>query len=222
VNKEAIVEGILQNTGEVAHTVVPPVLEWAYNPDAMKYPYDPDKAKSLLEEAGVSDLKTTFWVTESGSGMQSPKTMAQAIQADLQNVGIATELVVMEWGAYLDKYNSGMGDEAGLAEMSWHFGSGDPDVVLPLTLQGDAVPPDGFNTGAYKNDRVDELLKKTREVTDIDERGDMYREIQEITSEEAPWLFVDNAKQNAGMTANIKGFVLSPTFLLDFRNVTME
>lgn len=222
VNKEAIVDGILQNTGEVAHTVVPPVLEWAYNPDAMKYPYDPDKARELLEEAGATDISTTFWVTESGSGMQSPKTMAEAIQADLQQVGINTEIVVMEWGAYLDKYNNGMGDEAGLAEMSWHFGSGDPDVVLPLTLQGDAVPPDGFNTGAYKNDRVDELLQKTREVTDVDERGDMYKEIQEITSEEAPWLFVDNAKQNAAMTANIKGFVLSPTFLLDFKNVTME
>jgi peptide/nickel transport system substrate-binding protein len=222
VNKEAIVEGILQNTGTVAHTVVPPAIEWAYNPEAQQYPYDPEKAKQLLEEAGVSNLTTTFWVTESGSGMQSPRTMAQAIQADLQAVGITTELVVMEWGAYLEKYNSGMGEEAGLAEMSWMFGSGDPDTVLPLAIQGDAIPPDGFNTGHYQNERVDELLESARQVTDLEERGAMYKEVQEITSEEAPWLFVDYAKQNAAMTANIKGFELAPTFLLSFKNVSIE
>ncbi len=223
VNKEAIVTSILQATGTEAHTVVPPAIEWAYNPDARKYPYDPEKAKQLLAEAGVtSGMAVTFWVTESGSGMQSPKTMAEAIQADLQAVGITTNIEVMEWGAYLSKYNSGMGNEAGLAEMSWMFDTGDPHTVLPLNLAQSAIPPEGFNTGYYKNARVDELIDEASKTLDVERRGALYKEVQQITSEEAPWLFVDNAKQNAAMAANVQGFELSPTFLLRFKDVSVE
>ncbi len=223
VNKEAIVTQILQSTGDVAHTVVPPVIEWAYNPDAQSYPYDPEKARELLAEAGYPDgFETTFWVTESGSGMQSPKTMAEAIQADLQAVGITTTIEVAEWGAYLDLYNAGMGDKAGLAEMSWMFDTGDPHTVLPLNFSVDAYPPDGFNTGRYINEQVDQLMKDAAVSMDQEERGELYKEVQQITSEEAPWIFVDNAKQNAAMAANVKGFVLSPSFLLSFKDTYVE
>jgi peptide/nickel transport system substrate-binding protein len=223
VNKEAIVSQILQNTGDVAHTVVPPAIEWAHNPDAASYPYDPEKAKQLLAEAGYPDgFETTFWVTESGSGMQSPKTMAEAIQADLQAVGITVNIEVAEWGAYLNLYNAGMGDKAGLAEMSWMFDTGDPHTVLPLNFSSDGYPPNGFNTGLYINERVDELMKQAAESLDQEERGELYKEVQEITSEEAPWIFIDNAKQNAAMVANVKGFVLSPSFLLSFKDTYIE
>jgi hypothetical protein len=46
--------------------------------------------------------------------------------------------------------------------------------------------------------------------------------VQRITSEEAPWIFIDNAKQNAAMVANVKGFVLSPSFLLSFKDTYIE
>lgn len=223
VNKEAIVSQILQNTGDVAHTVVPPAIEWAHNPDAQSYPYDPEKAKQLLAEAGYPDgFETTFWVTESGSGMQSPKTMAEAIQADLQAVGITTTIEVAEWGAYLSLYNGGMGDKAGLAEMSWMFDTGDPHTVLPLNFSSDAYPPNGFNTGLYVNERVDQLMQEAAVSLDQEERGKLYKEVQQITSEEAPWIFVDNAKQNAAMAANVKGFQLSPSFLLSFKDTYIE
>jgi peptide/nickel transport system substrate-binding protein len=223
VNKEAIVTQILKDTGSVAHTVVPPAIEWAYNPDAQSYPYDPEKAKQLLTEADYADgFEMTFWVTESGSGMQSPKTMAEAIQADLQAVGITTTIEVAEWGAYLDLYNSGMGDTAGLAEMSWMFDTGDPHTVLPLNFSADGYPPNGFNTGRYINERVDELLKQAAVSLDQEQRGELYKEVQKITSEEAPWIFVDNAKQNAAMLANVKGFQLSPSFLLSFKDTYVE
>ena len=223
VNKEAIVTQILQSTGDVAHTVVPPAIEWAYNPDAQSYPYDPAKARELLAEAGYPDgFETTFWVTESGSGMQSPRTMAEAIQADLQAVGITTTIEVAEWGAYLALYNAGMGDKAGLAEMSWMFDTGDPHTVLPLNFSVDAYPPDGFNTGNYINEQVDELMKQAAVSMDQEERGELYKEVQQSTSEEAPWIFIDYARQNAAMAANVKGFLLSPSFLLSFKDTYVE
>ena len=223
VNKDAIVSDILKGTGDVAHTAVPPVIEWAFNADAAKYPYDVAKAKQLLADAGyLNGFETTFWVTESGSGMQSPKTMGQAIQADLQAVGIKTNIEVSEWGAYLALYNAGMGDKAGLAEMSWMFDTGDPATVLPLNFMSDGYPPKGFNTGRYTNKQVDQLLTDAGKSLDQEKRGEMYKEVQKITSEEAPWIFVDNAKQNAAMLANVQGFQLSPSFLLSFKDTYIK
>ena len=45
----------------------------------------------------------SFWVPESGSGMQQPVAMGTAIQADLKAVGIDCEIETFEWGTYLDK-----------------------------------------------------------------------------------------------------------------------
>jgi peptide/nickel transport system substrate-binding protein len=102
------------------------------------------------------------------------------------------------------------------------FDTGDPHTVLPLNFSSDGYPPNGFNTGLYINERVDELMKQAAESLDQEERGELYKEVQEITSEEAPWIFVDNAKQNAAMVANVKGFVLSPSFLLSFKDTYIE
>ena len=44
--------------------------------------------------------------------MQSPKTMAQAIQADLAAVGVNASIQTFEWGAYLNKYGKGLGQDA--------------------------------------------------------------------------------------------------------------
>ena len=202
---------------------MPPAIEWAYNPDAQSYPYDPEKAKQLLADAGYPDgFETTFWVTESGSGMQSPKTMAEAIQADLQASASRPTSRLTEWGAYSACTTGGMGDKAGLAEMSWMFDTGDPHTVLPLNFSSEGDSPKGFNTGRYNNKRVDELINKRRNRYDQEERGKLYKEVQQITSEEAPWIFVDNAKQNAATLANVKGFALSPSFLLSFKDTSVE
>src|SRR5256885_570813 len=79
-NKEAIVNDILKGTATVSSGPVPPAITWAYTDQVARYPYDPAKAKQLLAEAGYpSGFPAIFWIPESGSGMQSPKTMAQAI-----------------------------------------------------------------------------------------------------------------------------------------------
>src|SRR5438876_320673 len=103
VNKEAIVNDILKGTATVSSGPVPPAITWAYTDQVARYPYDPAKAKQLLAEAGSpSGFPAIFWIPESGSGMQSPKTMAQAIQADLAVVGIKVQIQTVEWDAYLN------------------------------------------------------------------------------------------------------------------------
>ncbi len=76
VNKDAIVRDVLKGTGSVSKGPVLPGT-WGDESGIKPFPYDPERAKKLLAEAGLpSGFSTTLWVPESGSGMQSPVAMS--------------------------------------------------------------------------------------------------------------------------------------------------
>jgi peptide/nickel transport system substrate-binding protein len=219
VNKDALTTDILKGTGTPAVGPIPPAITWAYTDQVTKYAYDPDRARSLLQQSGVlMPINVTFWVTESGSGMQSPKTMGTAIQADLAAVGINAQIQTFEWGAYLNKYGAGLGDEAGLAELSWMFDSGDPAHMLPNNLYGPACAPKGFNGGCYQNPDVDQLMDSAVKIGDRDQRGAIYRQIQGMVADTAPWIFVDNQIQNMAQASRVSGLQLHPSFYMTYLN----
>lgn len=218
VNKETLVNDVLQGTATVAAGPIPPAFNWVES-YVEPYPHDPERAKQLLAEAGVENPKITFYVTEGGSGMLNPVTMGAAIQADLQAVGFDVAIESYEWNTFLGRVNEGLEGKADMAEMAWM--TNDPDTVPYLTLRTDASPENGgFNSGYYSNPEVDELLGKARTSTDQAERAELYAKVQEIVHEDAPWLFVANWVQNAVTTAAVQGFKLQPSFLLHLKDVT--
>src|SRR3546814_16273866 len=60
INKEAIIDAVFQGAGKVAKNPIPPTI-WSYNDAVKDDPYDPEAAKKLLEEAGVTDLQPSVW-----------------------------------------------------------------------------------------------------------------------------------------------------------------
>ncbi|MEI8610049.1 ABC transporter substrate-binding protein [Enterovibrio sp. Hal110] len=213
INKKALVEGVLEGTAEVAAGPTPPAFAWAYNDSLQPYPYDPEKAKALIKEAGQEGATLTFYVTEGGSGMLDPVPMGTAIQADLKAVGLNATIETYEWNTFLGKVNPGLEGKADMAEMAWM--TNDPDTLPYLALRTDAWPDKGgFNSGYYSNPKVDKLLEAAREATDQDERASLYREMQEIVQDDAPWVFVANWKQNAVTNNQVEGFKLQPSFFL--------
>ena len=218
VNKETLVNDVLQGTATVAAGPIPPAFNWVQS-SVEPYPHDPERAKQLLAEASVENPKITFYVTEGGSGMLNPVTMGAAIQADLQAVGFDVAIESYEWNTFLGRVNEGLEGKADMAEMAWM--TNDPDTVPYLTLRTEASPENGgFNSGYYSNPEVDELLAKARTSTDQAERAELYAKVQEIVHEDAPWLFVANWVQNAVTTAAVQGFKLQPSFLLHLKDVT--
>lgn len=221
VNKESLVDDVLQGTAEVSAGPIPPAFNWAYNEEVTPYPYDPEKAKSLLAEAGAERATLTFLVTEGGSGMLDPVPMGTAIQADLAAVGLNVEIQTYEWNTFLSEVNPGLEGKADMAEMAWM--TSDPDTLPFLTLRTAAFPAEGgFNSSYYSNPEVDALLDQARVSTDPKERGDLYRQVQAITHDDAPWLFVANWKQNAVVTSAVGDFELQPDFGLVLRDVTKQ
>lgn len=219
VNKQAIVDDVLEGTAEVAAGPIPPAFAWAYNEELAPYPYDPDRARELIAEAGAEGAELTFYVTEGGSGMLDPVAMGTAIQADLQAVGFDVTIETYEWNTFLGNVNPGLEGKADMAEMAWM--TNDPDTLPFLALRTEAWPDQGgFNSGYYSNPEVDALLEAARVETDQDERARLYREMQVIVHEDAPWVFVANWKQNAVTSDRVSDFSLQPSFFLLLDDVT--
>lgn len=219
INKQGLVENVLQGTAEVAAGPIPPAFTWAHDPAVEPYPYDPEKAKALLAEAGYDGSEVTFFVADGGSGMLDPIAMGTAIQADLKAVGMPAKIETYEWNTFLGKVNPGLEGQADMAEMAWM--TNDPDTLPYLALRSEAMPAEGgFNSGYYSNPEVDRLLTEARTATDQEARGALYRQVDRIVHEDAPWLFVANWKQSAVTSAAVEGFALEPSFFLLLHKVS--
>ena len=219
VNKDAIVKDVLKGTGAVSKGPVLPNT-WGADTALKAYPYDPQKAKQLLAEAGYPNgFSTTLWVPESGSGMQSPVAMSTVMQSNLKAVGVNVTLQTMEWGAFLAKLRS---QEQELFALSWMAGTEDPDMVMYPLLHSSQWTPNGPNRALYKNTRFDELLTQARLVTDQAERAKLYREAQKILVEDAPWIFVDHEVQISASSKRVQGFKLHPSFDLRVETISLR
>jgi peptide/nickel transport system substrate-binding protein len=184
------------------------------------YPYDPERAKKLLAEAGYpSGFSTTLWVPESGSGMQSPVPMSTVIQSNLKAVGVQVSLQTMEWGAYLAKLRT---KEQELFALSWMAGNEDPDMVMYPLLHSSQWTPNGPNRALYRNERFDELLNQARLTTDQGKRASLYREAQRILVDDPPWIFIDHEIQTAAHARRVQGFKLHPSFDLRVETISLK
>ena len=219
VNKDAIVRDVLKGTGSLS---VGPVLPktWGADGGLKPYPYDPERAKKLLAEAGYpGGFTTTLWVPESGSGMQSPVAMSTVIQSNLKAVGVNVSLQTMEWGAYLAKLRS---KEQELFALSWMAGNEDPDMVMYPLLHSSQWTPNGPNRALYKNEKFDEILHQARLTTDEKKRADLYRQAQRILVDDAPWIFIDHEIQTAAHAKRVQGFKLHPSFDLRVETISLR
>jgi peptide/nickel transport system substrate-binding protein len=219
VNKDAIVKDVLKGTGASSRGPVLPGT-WGADPALKAYPYDPERAKKLLAEAGYPNgFSTTLWVPESGSGMQAPVAMSTVMQSNLKAVGVNVALQTMEWGTYLAKLRT---KEQELFALSWMAGTEDPDMVMYPLLHSSQWTPVGPNRALYKNPRFDALLQQARVTTDQAKRAQLYREAQRILVDDAPWVFVDHEIQIAALSKRVQGFKLHPSFDLRVETISLK
>jgi peptide/nickel transport system substrate-binding protein len=219
VNKDAIVRDVLKGTGSLSRGPVLPGT-WGADSGLRPYPYDPERAKKLLAEAGfASGFSTSLWVPESGSGMQSPVAMSTVIQSNLKAVGVNVNLQTMEWGAYLAKLRT---KEQDLFALSWMAGNEDPDMVMYPLLHSTQWTPNGPNRALYKNDKFDDLLHQARLTTDQKKRAELYREAQRILVDDPPWIFIDHEIQTAAHSKRVQGFKLHPSFDLRVETISLK
>ena len=229
IDREAIVNYVLHGYGTTAAGLFPPEFYWA-NKDIAPYTYEPEKAKSLLNEAGWTDSNGDGTLDKDGKALKITLVtyperaelppIAEVIQQQLKKVGIDTELKVLNTDAANSLRNKGEFD-------IFLVGRGllfvpDPDEIMMTDYHSSGTSEDGWGAYRWHNDRVDELLEQARTTSDLAARKKLYDEVQAIVVEEAPVSYL-NYYVNIDVTnSNIKGYHLHPTeYSLDLQNVSI-
>jgi len=194
VNKEEIVKTIFFGLADVATGPFVPGT-WAHNDEVKPMPYDLQKAKALLSEAGWSDNNGDGWLEKDGAifeftvlvnqGNNERLRTAEMMQGYLKKAGIRLKIRVLEWSAMLNDFINKKRFEAVL--MGWSLGR-DPDCYdiwhSSKTREGE------FNFIGYSNPEVDRLLVEGRRRFDQGRRAAAYKKAHKILHEDQPYLFL--------------------------------
>ena len=193
INRQNIIDGILMGLGRPC-TGPFSYVSWAYNPDAIEYPYDPERARRMLEQAGwkkrpsdgilVKNNRPFRFTILTNQGNNERIRTAEILQQNLSAVGIDVRIRVMEWQAFLEQIDKRSFDAM---IMGWSMGR-DPDLYdiwhSSKTKKGE------YNFIGYKNAEVDRLLVEGRRTFDLEKRKKIYYRIHAILAEEQPYAFL--------------------------------
>ncbi|MDQ2682640.1 MAG: ABC transporter substrate-binding protein, partial [Chloroflexota bacterium] len=149
-----------------------------YSEELEPYPYDPDRARDLLNEAGVSDLSTTLAVTNS-----ERLDLVEAIAAYLGDVGINVTVEQQE----IAVFNAGWTDPAAppLRFASWR------PMFDPFNLLNLVFSSNGF-LSRHNNPNVQTLIDAAAVATDPVERESLYRQLGQVMFDEPAALYLWN------------------------------
>ncbi|HZP44823.1 MAG TPA: ABC transporter substrate-binding protein [Candidatus Binataceae bacterium] len=171
---------ILNGRGVAASGILPPGLP-GYDPGIRGYPFDPAKARALLEAAGVGrNFAPTLWLRAD----QQEITLAESVQQDLAQVGVHLILKPVAWSALLEAIRQPHTVE--FFSLGWEADFPDPQNFLEVLF---ARRQWGSNNDSfYANPRVDQLLDEAAPLSDRARRYALYDEAQQLILGDAPWV----------------------------------
>jgi ABC-type transport system substrate-binding protein len=220
-DRESIAKNIYQGRAMAASNIVAP-LTTGYFP-MPPYPYDPEKAKKLLADAGYpGGLKAKF-ISPQG---RYPKDfeMAQALQQQWKKAGIDVSLDTMEWAAYLAATRKPLDQtDVEVFLLGWAPSSAEARWILYPLYGTDQWVPKGNNRLFYSNKQFDEYVDKLTKATDKADRDKNLKLAQELLYREVPQLPVLVTKETIGFSKKLRGVINSPLELTYFdHNTTLE
>lgn len=209
VDKEAIVNSLLGGAGRPQDAPMTPAI-FGYSAQT-PYAYDPDKARELLQQAGVAPGTKVTLHHPTGRYPQDAQ-VAEAIAAQLAEVGLDVELKTEEWANYLEVTNKPAGENIiQMAMLGWSTPTMDADYALYNLFHSTQHPPGGFARGFYANPDVDNLLDLGRTTVDQNTRKQHYADAIELIWEDAAWLFLHGISEITAVSKDLSGYVLHPS-----------
>lgn len=195
LDRQAMIDAIRFGIGKVAVGTMP-TLSWAYAPDQikLKYEYDPEKAKQLLDQAGWTpgpdgirqkNGQRLAFTVYTNAGNKIREQYVAVFQEQWKQIGVECTPQTEEWNAFLDRITGTKDFEMFLVGFQWGV---DPDQS---TMWKCSAYEGGFNMNKYCNPEVDRLLDEALKITDQEKRKELYIEMQNILVEDLPSAILD-------------------------------
>lgn len=211
VDKNAIVDAIMKGyavpTGQlVAANGI------GHNSAIQPYPYDPAKAKAMLDAAGVKDLTLPLYTTQ---GLQlNDREMTEAVAGYLNAVGVKTEIKVLETAAFVQNYHGGGMDPAFFIGW-WYFPAMDGDLVYVWNQSG-------MKQSRFHNPKFDEMYKASTKEMNPTKRKEIMSNMARMFHDEAAAIFLLHPRQTYGVRQEVQGFVPRPDRVIVFDGIRLR
>jgi peptide/nickel transport system substrate-binding protein len=182
-NTDYIIRTVLKGNGTRVATLLNPWYA-GYEDQVKPFPYDPEKAKALLTQAGYpKGVEFTFFGTQ--GRVPKDKEFIEALVGELAKIGLKGNLKWLDWGTTISQANAGKLD--GVWFRSWGNWMHDADNSLFTNCHSSAIYAKVWQ--GYKNEKLDKVLEDARMTLDAPKRAKLYTEAQRILQDDCPNLW---------------------------------
>ncbi len=221
VNRQALVDAFFGEAGVVPITFAPPGFKFAK--DVALPAYDPEKAKALIAESGVTDLSFDFWYPSdvTRAYMPDPKGEFEAILRDLEAVGFKPNPKTAPWRPdYLAAESTG---KYPMWLIGWNCDYAGIDNYLNAAWFGYRGDPYGpAPEFSYKNDAMNQAILDALKAPDEAGQAAAWATAQDLIRADMPSLPLASSKTPAGIQTYVKGLVPSPIMLETLTGVWLD
>jgi peptide/nickel transport system substrate-binding protein len=223
VNQDLLVKQVLFGVDTAAHTVLTPITPGYSAASAALYSYDPDKASSLLTQAGWK-MGSGGVRTKNGkqlaldiilfadSGMETP---TQFVTSELNKVGFTASTSVQPFATAQASYNSGVHNLGAFG----YYGT-DP-YLLNIWVNSDAIKS-GFNWSHYDNPKIDAMIAQANRTAGTAARNGLYEQVCVTLMKDAIYLPLWNVNDPFTMTHGVSGLHTTLNGYLTFHSASLS
>jgi len=220
LDREAVVDNFYSGRAEVATQFMPPEVV-GYADDVTTYEFDPEKAKQILQDAGYElPVPLEFWYPTDVSRpyMPDPKRNFEAFAASLNKSGFKVTAKSAPWNPdYLGRADEG--NAGNLRLLGWTGDYGDADNFIGTFFQS---PQKAWGTTTTPLTEIEDLLDEAEIETEESKREELYQEANRQIMDQLPGVPYAHSRPALAFTANVNGYVASPTTNESFASVTLE
>lgn len=219
-DKKALVQSMLHGYGKPANSPLAPA-DFGYDPKLVGYPYNLQKAKELLKEAGYPN-----GFSMNIDVQNSQTNLAEALQGMWAKVGVKLKVNQMETGVWVTAVFADPAkkkqQQTYSALASWSTSTLDADGQLTPLYATQSWAPKSANLGFYSNKTLDGILQQAAATTDSAQRIKLYDQAQTIINQDAPMVILYYGTAVAAKRANIGNIGLNPGSELLIRDPTIQ
>lgn len=213
IDRQRIVDNIVKGYGKIVTGPFNPLSD-QYDHDIEPWPYDPQRAKALLKEAGFADRNSDGVIEDPNgnafrfeliypSAGERWARIALLIKDTLAQAGIIVDARGLEWSVFGEKLRSGDLDAIALG---W---SGGIETDVHQMFHSSNAGGGADNFVYYRNPKLDRLIEQARRTLDDDQRMKIWQQVHHTLHEDQPYtflytadslIFIDKRIQNVGRT----------------------
>lgn len=213
LNRAAIISQIYKGTAAIASSPYPRSFGSYFDKSIKPYPFDVNRAKALLTEAGFRPGPDGILQREGrplafdlmvDRGNPVREQIALYAQQSWKQLGANVRVTAEEWSVFVRRGNLLPGDYD--ARTGWRITSLDPDKTPEYTTGG------ANNHFGYSNPEVDRLMAQGRQIYDRQKRGEIYHRIQNLLYQDVPVIWINYRTEILAMNKRV----------LDYPNLMLE